>query len=191
MRQFLRSSGIIMCSLATVFSPMSLAATPASACLWYQAPARNWNEALPAGNGRLGAMVFGDPVRERLQLNEESLWAGAPVEAWPEDFQKHLDEVRRLVFAGRNAEAHAYGLNHLTAHPDAPLHLDGQIVMWRKRTLVTTTTKAARDRAVRTCASPAACAPNIRVEPLPPRVTPCASPVRTGWSSFSRRPPIT
>ena len=85
--------------------------------LWYAAPAKNWNEALPIGNGRLGAMVFGDPVKERLQLNEESLWAGRPVEAWPVDFPKHLEEVRKLVFAGRYEEAYQYGLKHLTATP--------------------------------------------------------------------------
>ena len=86
-------------------------------CLWYRQPATNWNEALPLGNGRLGAMVFGTPGKERLQLNEESLWAGCPVEAWPPDFPKHLAEVRRLLFAGKNAEAQAYGVAHLTATP--------------------------------------------------------------------------
>ena len=85
--------------------------------LWYDKPAANWNEALPLGNGRLGAMVFGDPGKERLQLNEESLWAGCPVEAWPQDFPKHLAEVRRLLFAGRNAEAQAYGVANMTAKP--------------------------------------------------------------------------
>jgi alpha-L-fucosidase 2 len=85
--------------------------------LWYDQPAAKWDEALPLGNGRLGAMVFGGPTRERLQLNEESLWAGCPVEAWPADFSKHLDEVRKLVFAGRNIEAEAYGIKHLTATP--------------------------------------------------------------------------
>ena len=52
-------------------------------------------------------MVFGGVASEHLQLNEESLWAGAPVEAWPADFPKHLAEVRRLVFAGKAAEAEA------------------------------------------------------------------------------------
>jgi len=84
--------------------------------LWYTRPATNWNEALPLGNGRLGAMVFGgDP--EHVQLNEESLWAGLPVESWPEDYFAHLQEVRRLLFAGKNLEAHQYGLQHLTARP--------------------------------------------------------------------------
>jgi alpha-L-fucosidase 2 len=44
--------------------------------LWYRQPAKAWNEALPVGNGRLGAMVFGDPAEERIQLNEETLWSG-------------------------------------------------------------------------------------------------------------------
>jgi len=86
-------------------------------CLWYQQPAGKWEEALPLGNGRLGAMVFGTPAKERLQLNEESLWAGCPVEAWPTNFPQHLAEVRRLLFAGQNAEAQAYGEGHLTATP--------------------------------------------------------------------------
>jgi alpha-L-fucosidase 2 len=91
--------------------------TPATSRLWYAQPARNWNEALPLGNGRLGAMVFGSPWKERLQLNEESLWAGTPAEAWPTDYLKHLNKVRELVFSNKNAEANAYGLEHLTASP--------------------------------------------------------------------------
>ncbi len=88
-----------------------------SPCLWYDKPAANWNEALPIGNGRLGAMVFGTPGKERLQLNEESLWAGCPIQSYPAEFSKHLAEVRRLLFAGHNAEAQAYGEAHLTATP--------------------------------------------------------------------------
>ena len=48
--------------------------------LWYRQPARQWIEALPLGNGRLGAMVFGDPVKERIQLNENTLWDWPPAE---------------------------------------------------------------------------------------------------------------
>ncbi|MBN2507199.1 MAG: glycoside hydrolase N-terminal domain-containing protein [Verrucomicrobia bacterium] len=85
--------------------------------MFYTNAATSWNEALPLGNGRLGAMVFGTPGKERLQLNEESLWAGCPVEAWPPDFPKHLDEVCRLLFTGKNAEAQAYGVANMTATP--------------------------------------------------------------------------
>ena len=105
--------------LALVLSLLSvpLHGQEPSTTLWFAQPATKWDEALPLGNGRLGAMVFGGVSRERIQLNEESLWAGRPVEAWPEDFPKHLAEVRRLVFEGKNAEAEAYGIEHLTATP--------------------------------------------------------------------------
>ena len=46
--------------------------------LWYRQPAADWNEALPVGNGRIGAMVFGNPWKETIQINEESLWGGCP-----------------------------------------------------------------------------------------------------------------
>ena len=62
-------------------------------------------------------MVFGTAAKERLQLNEESLWAGCPAEAWPADFPKHLAEVRRLLFEGQNAGTQTYGEAHLIATP--------------------------------------------------------------------------
>jgi alpha-L-fucosidase 2 len=104
-------------TLAFLIQSGPAAETPSLLTLFYTNAARNWNEALPLGNGRLGAMVFGTPGKERLQLNEESLWAGCPVEAWPPDFPKHLAEVRRLLFAGKKAEAQAYGVAHMTATP--------------------------------------------------------------------------
>ena len=55
-----------------------LAEADPATTLWFDQPAKNWNEALPVGNGRLGAMVFGGVATERIQLNEESLWAGQP-----------------------------------------------------------------------------------------------------------------
>ncbi|MGW4926425.1 glycoside hydrolase family 95 protein [Streptomyces parvulus] len=65
--------------------------------LWYRAPAAEWLEALPVGNGRLGAMVFGGTDTERLQLNEDSLWAGGPNDYARPDAVEHLAEIRRLV----------------------------------------------------------------------------------------------
>lgn len=108
----------------------ALANTAPPLRLWYQQAAKKWEEALPLGNGRLGAMVFGTPGKERLQLNEESLWAGCPVEAWPPDFRKHLDEVRRLLFAGKNAEAQAYGEAHMTATPTSFRSYEPLADMW-------------------------------------------------------------
>ena len=73
--------------------------------LWYDKPASEWVEALPIGNGRLGAMVFGGVSRERLQLNVDTLWDGFPRDANNPAALAALPEVRRLLFAGRNAEA--------------------------------------------------------------------------------------
>ena len=65
--------------------------------LWYRQPASIWTDALPVGNGRLGAMVFGGLETERLQLNEDTLWSGAPKDWNNPEARKHLPEVRRLV----------------------------------------------------------------------------------------------
>ena len=85
--------------------------------LHYENPAEEWVQALPLGNGRLGAMVFGGTSKERIQLNEESLWAGCPVDVFPQDYAKHMAEVQRLVLAGDRAAAREYGLANLTMTP--------------------------------------------------------------------------
>ena len=73
--------------------------------LWYKQPAANWNEALPIGNGRIGAMVFGGVADERIQLNDDTLWAGGPKDAVNPKALAALPEVRRLIFEGKNEEA--------------------------------------------------------------------------------------
>ena len=72
--------------------------------LWYEQPAESWVEALPVGNGRLGAMVFGGVTEERIQLNIDSLWAGPPFPTVPDGAAEALQEARRLFFAGKPAE---------------------------------------------------------------------------------------
>jgi alpha-L-fucosidase 2 len=73
--------------------------------LWYRQPATKWVEALAVGNGRIGAMVFGGINRERLQLNEGTLWAGGPYDPVNPQAREALPEVRRLVFEGKYGEA--------------------------------------------------------------------------------------
>ena len=73
--------------------------------LWYQKPAREWVEALPVGNGRLGAMVFGGADEERLQLNEDTIWAGGPYDPANPDAFETYQQARTLIFAGRQKEA--------------------------------------------------------------------------------------
>ncbi|MHA6247419.1 glycoside hydrolase family 95 protein [Pontibacter sp. CAU 1760] len=78
---------------------------PDSLVLWYSRPASVWNEALPVGNGRLGAMLFGGVATERLQLNEETVWTGKPADFVNPGARAALPEVRGLLFTGKYAEA--------------------------------------------------------------------------------------
>lgn len=73
--------------------------------LWYQQHARPWEEALPLGSGRLGAMVFGGIESDRIQFNEDTLWAGRPRDYLHAGAIDHLPEIRRLVFEGRHRDA--------------------------------------------------------------------------------------
>ena len=74
--------------------------------LWYRQPAAEWNQALPVGNGRLGAMVFGGTAQERIQFNEETLWSGGPYDPSRDGGAEALPEIQRLIFAGEYAKAH-------------------------------------------------------------------------------------
>ncbi|MCD7738942.1 MAG: glycoside hydrolase family 95 protein [Lachnospiraceae bacterium] len=73
--------------------------------LWYRQPAKEWEEALPLGNGRLGAMVYGGVDRECVQVNEESMWYGGPVNRINPDAGKMLPVVRQLLREGKPQEA--------------------------------------------------------------------------------------
>jgi alpha-L-fucosidase 2 len=84
---------------------MARAGAPGPLVLWYDQPAQRWEEALPVGNGRIGAMVFGNVENERLQLNEGTLWAGGPYNPVNPGAKDALPEVRKLVFDGKYSEA--------------------------------------------------------------------------------------
>lgn len=73
--------------------------------LYYTKKAKNWEEALPVGNGRIGAMVFGDFKKERIALNEDTLWSGYPKHNNNPDAHKYLDDIRKAVFEGNHSEA--------------------------------------------------------------------------------------
>lgn len=85
--------------------------------LWYGQPAAQWTEALPIGNGGLGAMVFGGIKRERLQLNTDTLWSGGPYDNVNPEGRAALPRIRELIFAGKYAEAEAYADAHVHAVP--------------------------------------------------------------------------
>ncbi|MCH5720309.1 glycoside hydrolase N-terminal domain-containing protein [Niabella hibiscisoli] len=73
--------------------------------LWYDKPATKWVEALPIGNGRIGAMVFGGVKNDRIQFNEETLWTGYPRNYNKQGAYKYLDTIRGLLFAGKQKQA--------------------------------------------------------------------------------------
>ncbi|MDE6375092.1 MAG: glycoside hydrolase family 95 protein [Alistipes sp.] len=91
--------------LLTAAATWSVSAAKTDLRLHYDRPATIWEEALPLGNGRLGAMVFGDPQHECFQLNEETVWGGSPYNNTNPAAREALPEIRRLIFEGRNREA--------------------------------------------------------------------------------------
>src|SRR5580658_7816816 len=75
---------------------------PSETTIWFDAPANDFTESSPMGNGRLGAMMFGGVNDERIVLNESSMWSGSPQDADRPDAYKELPEIRRLLLEGKN-----------------------------------------------------------------------------------------
>jgi alpha-L-fucosidase 2 len=98
-----RSTHIVLTDTATLSGMAEAPAGPLT--LWYRQPAQEWEEALPIGNGRLGAMVCGGVAKELLQLNEDTVWEGYRRNADNPAALKALPEIRRLLFEGKNEEA--------------------------------------------------------------------------------------
>ncbi|AWV97504.1 glycoside hydrolase family 95 protein [Arcticibacterium luteifluviistationis] len=88
-----------------------------SQMLWYDIPAETWTEALPLGNGRLGAMVYGGIENERIQFNEESLWTGQPHDYANIGAHEVLDSLRHLLWDGKQKEAQDLGNERFMSQP--------------------------------------------------------------------------
>jgi len=113
--------------------------------LWYDRPAEQWVEALPVGNGRLGAMVFGGIDQERIQFNEDTLWTGGPRDYTHADASEYLPVIRRLLFEGKQQEAEALAMERFMSVPlrqfayqpfgDLRLHFPGrdQVTDYRRQ----------------------------------------------------------
>ena len=86
---------------------MAMTAQAVEKKLWYEHPATDWLEALPIGNSQLGAMIYGKTDTEEIQLNEETFWSGSPHNNNSPEAKEHLQEVRQLIFDGKEEEAHA------------------------------------------------------------------------------------
>ena len=90
----------------------------------FDSPAKDWNEALPVGNGRLGAMVYANPYTECLQLNEDSIWYGGPQDRNNKSAKEYLPEIRRLIFEGEIAKAQNLCALALSGTPEEQRHYE-------------------------------------------------------------------
>ena len=115
-------------------------APPGDAVLWYAQPASSWVEALPVGNGRIGAMVHGGTDHEYLQLNEDSFWGGGPYDPASPEARAALPEARRLVFAEQFEDAVKLIADKMMARPvrQMPYGTIGSLVIARTGAAPTT-----------------------------------------------------
>jgi len=100
---------------AVVFFSAATFGQPTDNLIWFDVPAEKFTQSLPLGNGRLGAMVFGGVDEERIVLNENSLWSGAPQDSDKENAAESLPVIRRLLLEGKNAEAETLVYKNFTA----------------------------------------------------------------------------
>ncbi|MEP4531666.1 MAG: glycoside hydrolase N-terminal domain-containing protein [Cyclobacteriaceae bacterium] len=98
--------------------------------LWYDEPAKEWTEALPLGNGRIGAMVYGGASQEHIQFNEETLWTGEPRDYSREGAAEYLDEIRQLVFEGKQDEAEELAGKHFMGRMSNEDDYPNQLTRW-------------------------------------------------------------
>ncbi len=110
---FLKLAGALACALSAL---TSLSASSPHV-LWYNQPAAKWTEALPVGNGRMGAMVFGQPAEERIQYNEDTLWTGKPHDYARPGAAQHLPALRQAIAAKNNKEALELAKAHFLGDP--------------------------------------------------------------------------
>ncbi|MGO4376653.1 glycoside hydrolase family 95 protein [Pseudoduganella sp. RAF53_2] len=127
---------MVSLGLATAFPGLAGAAVTATTRagredleLWYDKPAGQWVEALPVGNGRLGAMVFGRVGQERLQLNEDTLYAGGPNDPTPPGSLEALPKVRALIDEGKFKEANDLCGSTMIAHQQMPYGAAGDLLI--------------------------------------------------------------
>ncbi|HET8656991.1 MAG TPA: glycoside hydrolase family 95 protein [Longimicrobiaceae bacterium] len=116
LRRRVRWSVLLACLIASPAPARAQAPDPGNT-LWYPTPASQWVEALPVGNGRLGAMVFGKPAHERIQFNESTLWAGTPRDYQRPGAGRYLEPLRQLLLAGKQKEAMQMAAVHFMSAP--------------------------------------------------------------------------
>ncbi len=110
---------IIALTACACYTSATAQTTNDSHILWYDRPASTWTEALPIGNSRIGAMIYGTPATERMQLNEETIWAGRPNNNANPEALEYLPKVRRLVWQDKYKEAQDLATKHVQANTNS------------------------------------------------------------------------
>src|ERR1043166_6744750 len=110
---------ILALATASMLMPAFAAPSDSGAAfrLWYRQPATQWEEALPVGNGRLGAMIFGGIAKERIQFNESTVWTGEPHDYAHAGASKNLAQLRQLLFDGKQKEAEDLAMKTFMSEP--------------------------------------------------------------------------
>ncbi|MGB2908551.1 MAG: glycoside hydrolase family 95 protein [Candidatus Aminicenantaceae bacterium] len=112
---------LLLCGFAiacrTGIDPMTPRDMDPTTLLWYTHPADQWDNALPVGNGRVGAMVYGRTDTEKIHFNEETYWSGGPYSQTVEGGYQALPEIQRLIFAGEYVKAHKLFGRNLMGYP--------------------------------------------------------------------------
>ncbi|MFO1500457.1 MAG: glycoside hydrolase family 95 protein [Verrucomicrobiota bacterium] len=127
----LRRAVVALAAASMATAASGQLAEPHPLQLWYEKPAGKWEEALPVGNGRLGAMIFGGLEQERLQLNEGTLWAGGPYDPVNPDAKEALPQVRQLINNAKFREAASMISARVMAKPlgQMPYQTIGDLVL--------------------------------------------------------------
>jgi len=107
----------IFCQDSNTFNSITKGSFDPSTLLWYKSAAKEWEEALPVGNGRLGAMVFGKSGQERIQLNEDTYWSGGPYSTVVKGGYKVLPEIQKDIFEGNPIKAHKLFGRYMMGYP--------------------------------------------------------------------------
>ncbi len=110
-------AAVLVCATGARAREEAAAGSDPATRVWYAHPADKWENALPVGNGRLGAMVFGKTDEEEIQLNEETYWSGGPYSTVVKGGYRALPEIRKLVFDGDLARAHILFGRNLMGYP--------------------------------------------------------------------------
>jgi alpha-L-fucosidase 2 len=108
---------VIVVALAILSAGAALVAQQSPLTLWYQQPASLWTDALPVGNGHMGAMIYGGAVHERIQFNEHTVWTGEPHDYAHKGASQSLAKIRELLWAGKQKEAEDLAMTEFMSQP--------------------------------------------------------------------------